>query len=65
LREARRAANLDQVLDAYADAQASAVPVPHVDRASRRVLLSRETVTPTQIVGMLLAISGVVFINWR
>jgi hypothetical protein len=56
---------LDQVLDAYADAQASAVPVPHVDRASRRVLLSRETVTPTQIVGMLLAISGVVFINWR
>ena len=29
------------------------------------VLLYRETVTPTQIVGMLLAISGVVFINWR
>jgi drug/metabolite transporter (DMT)-like permease len=28
------------------------------------VLFYRETVTPTQIVGMLLAIGGVVLINW-
>lgn len=29
------------------------------------ILLYRETVTPVQLVGMLLAIGGVVLINWR
>jgi multidrug transporter EmrE-like cation transporter len=29
------------------------------------VLLYRETVTPVQIIGMLLAVGGVVLINWR
>jgi len=29
------------------------------------VLLYRETVTPVQLVGMLLAVGGVVLINWR
>jgi len=29
------------------------------------VVLYRETVTPTQVVGLVLAIGGVVLINWR
>ena len=29
------------------------------------VLLYRETVTPVQLVGILLAVGGVVLINWR